>query len=212
LSYGSHIDNEVSGMSQDDISNEDEHEQPDALSEDVKAIIDEIDEVLEENAEEFVRSYVRKGGQGWSGFFTPEFYVGAAAAGILSGATYDIFKDVIRRITKALLQITGCSYPTPEQYDRSLVEEESTMLKEAWKTAYRLAHQQDVQHTIDEATALHWALYTMELERSLGSVHIGAERYKRLANASAARRERPTASQLASMIIDEWLGKKNTSR
>jgi ubiquitin-like protein Pup len=29
----------------------------------VEAILDEIDEVLEENAEEFVRSYVQKGGQ-----------------------------------------------------------------------------------------------------------------------------------------------------
>jgi len=33
------------------------------LSDDVNAILDEIDEVLEENAEEFVRSYVRKGGE-----------------------------------------------------------------------------------------------------------------------------------------------------
>ena len=33
------------------------------LTEDVDSILDEIDEVLEENAEEFVRSYVQKGGQ-----------------------------------------------------------------------------------------------------------------------------------------------------
>ena len=30
---------------------------------DVDALLDEIDEVLEENAEDFVRSYVQKGGQ-----------------------------------------------------------------------------------------------------------------------------------------------------
>jgi len=36
------------------------HEKP---SDDVDAILDEIDEVLEENAEEFVRPYVQKGGQ-----------------------------------------------------------------------------------------------------------------------------------------------------
>ena len=36
---------------------------PEKLSDDVDAILDEIDEVLEENAEEFVRSYVQKGGQ-----------------------------------------------------------------------------------------------------------------------------------------------------
>ena len=38
-------------------------ERQEKLSEDVDAILDEIDEVLEENAEEFVRQYVQKGGQ-----------------------------------------------------------------------------------------------------------------------------------------------------
>ncbi|MCW2901519.1 MAG: ubiquitin-like protein Pup [Streptosporangiaceae bacterium] len=42
---------------------EDVQERQDKLTDDVDAILDEIDEVLEENAEEFVRSYVQKGGQ-----------------------------------------------------------------------------------------------------------------------------------------------------
>ncbi len=33
------------------------------MSEDVDSLLDEIDEVLEENAEDFVRAYVQKGGQ-----------------------------------------------------------------------------------------------------------------------------------------------------
>ncbi|MDP5183310.1 ubiquitin-like protein Pup [Blastococcus sp. BMG 814] len=33
------------------------------MSEDVDSLLDEIDDVLEENSEEFVRSYVQKGGQ-----------------------------------------------------------------------------------------------------------------------------------------------------
>ncbi len=33
------------------------------MTEDVDSLLDEIDDVLEENAEEFVRSYVQKGGQ-----------------------------------------------------------------------------------------------------------------------------------------------------
>ena len=33
------------------------------LTDDVDALLDEIDEALEENAEEFVKSYVQKGGQ-----------------------------------------------------------------------------------------------------------------------------------------------------
>jgi prokaryotic ubiquitin-like protein Pup len=44
-------------------NNEESRERQEKLSDDVDAILDEIDEVLEENAEEFVRSYVQKGGQ-----------------------------------------------------------------------------------------------------------------------------------------------------
>lgn len=33
------------------------------LKEDLDTLLDEIDEVLEENAEEFVRSYVQRGGE-----------------------------------------------------------------------------------------------------------------------------------------------------
>ena len=38
-------------------------ERKEALDDDVDAILDEIDDVLEENAEDFVRAYVQKGGQ-----------------------------------------------------------------------------------------------------------------------------------------------------
>jgi prokaryotic ubiquitin-like protein Pup len=38
-------------------------ERHEKLSEDVDSLLDEIDDVLEENAEEFVKGYVQKGGQ-----------------------------------------------------------------------------------------------------------------------------------------------------
>ena len=38
-------------------------ERHEKLSEDVDSILDEIDDVLEVNAEDFVRSFVQKGGQ-----------------------------------------------------------------------------------------------------------------------------------------------------
>ena len=41
----------------------DVHERVGKLGDDVDALLDEIDDVLEENAEDFVRSYVQKGGQ-----------------------------------------------------------------------------------------------------------------------------------------------------
>ncbi|MGY1722317.1 ubiquitin-like protein Pup [Blastococcus sp. SYSU DS0533] len=38
-------------------------ERHEKMSEDVDSLLDEIDDVLEENAEDFVRAYVQKGGQ-----------------------------------------------------------------------------------------------------------------------------------------------------
>ncbi|MPZ65398.1 MAG: ubiquitin-like protein Pup [Pseudonocardiaceae bacterium] len=38
-------------------------ERREKLGEDVDAILDDIDDVLEENAEDFVRAYVQKGGE-----------------------------------------------------------------------------------------------------------------------------------------------------
>ena len=41
----------------------DVQERHEKLTDDVDALLDEIDDVLEENAEDFVRSFVQKGGQ-----------------------------------------------------------------------------------------------------------------------------------------------------
>ncbi|MGI8695124.1 MAG: ubiquitin-like protein Pup [Mycobacteriales bacterium] len=54
---------------QEDVDETDAHDAPatterqDKLTEDVDSMLDEIDGVLEENAEEFVRAYVQKGGE-----------------------------------------------------------------------------------------------------------------------------------------------------
>jgi len=44
-------------------SSTDVAERHEKLTEDVDAILDEIDDVLESNAEDFVRAFVQKGGQ-----------------------------------------------------------------------------------------------------------------------------------------------------
>lgn len=44
-------------------SSSDVQERVGKLTDDVDALLDDIDEALEENAEDFVRSYVQKGGQ-----------------------------------------------------------------------------------------------------------------------------------------------------
>ena len=49
---------EVEATSTDEV--QERHEK---LSDDVDALLDEIDDVLEENAEDFVRGFVQKGGE-----------------------------------------------------------------------------------------------------------------------------------------------------
>ena len=47
----------------EEVTETDVAERKEVLDDDVDAILDEIDEVLEVNAEDFVRSFVQKGGQ-----------------------------------------------------------------------------------------------------------------------------------------------------
>jgi ubiquitin-like protein Pup len=54
---------EADEVQTEDTASNDLKDRQEKLSEDVDSILDEIDEVLEENAEEFVRSYIQKGGQ-----------------------------------------------------------------------------------------------------------------------------------------------------
>jgi ubiquitin-like protein Pup len=55
--------NEADEVVEEQAPDSDVQERREKLNEDVDAILDEIDDVLEENAEEFVRSYIQKGGQ-----------------------------------------------------------------------------------------------------------------------------------------------------
>lgn len=177
-------------------------ERNEKLSEYVDAILDEIDEVLEENAEEFVRTYVKRGGQGWSDFFTPEFYVGAATAGVLGRLAYDEFKAVVLRIVRSVREAReGADHDPLTQIIESEYYEES--IKNAWRNAVRLVKKQGIEHSIDESVALHWTLFIRELERSVGTVRLGRRRHDRLTQ--AANRADLSPSQLAARIIDQWL-------
>ena len=47
----------------EDVTESDVAERKVALDDDIDAILDEIDDVLETNAEDFVKSFIQKGGQ-----------------------------------------------------------------------------------------------------------------------------------------------------
>jgi ubiquitin-like protein Pup len=171
----------------------------------VDAILDEIDGVTEENAEAFVKSYAQKGGQGWSSFLDPSFYAGAAAAGVVAGATWESFKAMLARITKALRQMPGPPSPSPLIGDETYDANFEYMLKRAWATAVLLMDQRDIGHSIDDATALHWALFFIELQRTLRFVRLRSDHYERITRIAAATPERLDQSQLIAKIIDQWL-------
>ena len=46
-----------------DVTESDVAERKEALDDDIDAILDEIDDVLETNAEDFVKSFIQKGGE-----------------------------------------------------------------------------------------------------------------------------------------------------
>lgn len=58
-----HSTEEVEEQAQDTKASDDLKERHEQMSDDVDSILDEIDDVLESNAEDFVRSFVQKGGE-----------------------------------------------------------------------------------------------------------------------------------------------------
>ncbi len=58
-----HSTEEVEEQAAESQASGDLKERHEKLSDDVDSVLDEIDDVLEENAEDFVRSFVQKGGQ-----------------------------------------------------------------------------------------------------------------------------------------------------
>jgi ubiquitin-like protein Pup len=54
---------DVDDVAEDTSASSDLKERQEALTDDIDSMLDEIDDVLEENAEDFVRAFVQKGGQ-----------------------------------------------------------------------------------------------------------------------------------------------------
>jgi len=172
-------------------------------------ILDEIDQVLDETAEEFVRGFVEKGGQGQSFLLSEAFYISAAAQGVIGNASYEIFRAVIVRVIKALRQVPGPHRQDSLRPDGSPDFELEETLRRVWNLAVELTTADGrVEHTTAEYTALHSALYSLELQKSLHIVRLSPEQYDRVARAGTAVPEQLSPSQLVAKIVDQWL-KKN---
>jgi ubiquitin-like protein Pup len=186
---------------------EEVRERHEKLSDDVDAILDEIDEVLEESAEEFVRSYVIKGGQGWSTFIDPSFFVGAATASIVAAVTYDAFKKMIASVIHAINKVPGPVETRVFANDGSLDPGFEQIVNEAWEVAHEMLGPGAAQHSMDEATALHWTVFFRELMNNAPLVKLEPDQFERVRRAGAARSERLTPSQVISLVVSEWLSR-----
>ncbi|MBI4381964.1 MAG: ubiquitin-like protein Pup [candidate division NC10 bacterium] len=176
------------------------------LKEELDDWMDEIDEVLDKNAEEFVKSYVQGGGQGESGLLDPSFFVGAATASLLAGITWDVFKGLAGRVLRALRGVPGPSMePRATMEDGSLDPAFEYVLEEAWLTARDLIAKGPIRHTRDEARALHWTLFFLELQRTHRLIQLPPEMYQKIRKIAAATPERLHPSQFVARIVDKWL-------
>jgi ubiquitin-like protein Pup len=181
-------------------------ERGEELKEELDALLDEIDDVNEESAEEFVKSYAQKGGQGWSSLVDPSFFIGAAAASLAAGITWDVFKTLTGRVVHALRNVPGPSGPDVLLSDGSYDENFEYALNEAWSTAKNLLKtEKPFQHSLDEATALHWLLFFTEMQRAQRFIRLRPDHYERITRAAAATPERLQPSQVVARIIDQWL-------
>jgi prokaryotic ubiquitin-like protein Pup len=176
---------------------------PDDL--DLDATLDEIDEVLEENAEEFVKQYVRKGGQGDTALFTMEFLIGAVAGGVAGNATYDMIKAALFRTFRAFRQIGRPVSDVTDEDGSYLYEEDERELAAIYEMARRIPTPYPPRHDPDEALAVHWLVYLRELHREAGFVQLLPKHYRKIAAAGMAAPERLQPSQLVAKIVDQWL-------
>ena len=177
------------------------------LSDSVDGILDMIDELLEENAEPFDPSYVQKGGQGWSTFVDPGFFVGAATAGIVASATYDSFKTVLAKVVHRLNKIPGPVEIHVYNPDGSIDRDFENSLTEAWQTAEKLLKGKVAHHTIDEANALHWALFVREFLKTEPLIRLDPMQFERLRKAGESRPEKLNPDQMARLIVSQWFAR-----
>ena len=148
------------------------------IKEDIDKLLDEIDDILEENAADFVESFRTRGGQGWSSFVDPQFFIGAAVASMLGNMAYDVFKGLIARVFTAL----GARPIQPDgRYDGDFEER----LHMAWVSAQEVLDRASPVHgTVEQAAALHWTLFFVEFTKVHRLVQLPPEIYQQVRSAA----------------------------
>ncbi len=175
------------------------------LPEDLDVTLEQIDEVLEQNSEDFVAAYVAKGAQGPTGDFTIQFFASAIAGGVAGHATYDMVKAALKRTFKAFRQAGG---PIADKTDGSgafLDAEDEALLRAIYQMVIRIPSPAQPLHDPVEAMAAHWIIYFKELLQELRLVQLSEEHYRKLKAIGRDRAANLSPAQQVAEIIDDWL-------
>jgi hypothetical protein len=78
---------------------------------------------------------------------------------------------------------------------------------EAWRTAEDLLKGDVAHHTIDEANALHWALFVREFLKTEPLIRLGSMQFERLRKAGESRPEKLNPDQMARLIVSQWFAR-----
>ncbi len=172
----------------------------------VDDLMAEIDDELTANEEDFVRSFVQKGGQGWSGLLDPSFFVAAASISVAAGMSWDSFLRMMNRLVLAVRQVPGPSNTEAllgddDRLDPSFVE----MLEYAWRRAQGLLTKRPSEHSLDEAEIFHWMLFSHDFIRAQYFIRLRPDQYQAIERAAESDPGRLNPTELLQRIIDRWI-------
>jgi ubiquitin-like protein Pup len=194
----------------------------------VEDLLDEIDSILEKNAEEFVEAYVGKGAQGVTDYLSPQFFTDIVATAVAGNAAYDSLKWVLRSGIRALRAKLKPHSDTPQRLKLEDVLElpegsiwvitnpdgsfrdphDEELLNRYFVAVARILSDDSPRHDIQEADAFHAVMFIRHLRARTGWVQLPMKQAKIL-HAAGERRKgaKLTAAQMAADIIGEWLGR-----
>lgn len=112
------------------------------------------------------------------------------------------FKTAIAKVVRKLSSASRDPILPDGTYDPDF----DHAMREAWSTAQRILDQKSQVHgNIDEATALHWVAFLLELKKSNQMIQLPPDMFQKICQIASTTPERLSPSQLVARIVDKWI-------
>ncbi|MBT2487742.1 ubiquitin-like protein Pup [Streptomyces sp. ISL-96] len=179
---------------------------------DLDRVFEEIESILHEDEEQFVREFVQQGGQGWSGFLEPSFFIGMASFGVASGMSWRDFMHAVRRF---LIALSGVPGPANTEVfldeDGEIKADFVEMLHEEWFRAEVISRGMPFDHSAEDSIAFHWVMFARDFLKSQCLVRLSVEQYSVIELEAASSVEGWGPSELVQRIIDRWISEQRSN-